>query len=150
MVSWRLCLQKGKKKKSNSLLPFAKAWDLPVPHNCMMGCKGITLIEINPLFVPLNILFIAQIISKICLTLRLYNLGKRDGGGNTVVKMQKVFKLILYYNKLFTLMIQSFMTTHWGERRRQEPLSGLAKPQPNGPQASAVDHQGHKTQREGL
>ena len=116
----------------------------------MLGCGEIILIEINSLFLPLKILFIAQIISKVWLTPWLYNLDKGDGGGNTVVKMQKVFKLILYYNKLFTLMIQSFTTARWGERRRQEPLAGLTNNQPSGPQASAVDHQGCETWRQGL
>lgn len=91
----------------------------------MLGCGEIIHIEINSLFLPLKILFIAQVISKIWLTGRLYNLGKEDGGGNTVVKMEKVFKLILYYSKLFTLMIQSFTAAPWGERRTQESSAGL-------------------------
>lgn len=53
----------------------------------------------NSLFFPLKILFVAQIISRIWLTPWLYNLGKGDGGGNTMVKMQKVFKPISYYTK---------------------------------------------------
>lgn len=116
----------------------------------MLGCGEIILIEINSLFLPLKILFIAQVISKIWLTAWLYNLGKEDGGGNTVVKMEKVFKPILYYNELFTLMIHSFTATCWGECRTQEPLAGLTNHQPSGPQASAGDHQGRKTGREGL
>lgn len=35
----------------------------------------------------------------------LYNSDKGDGGGSTVVKMQKVVKLRLYHSTSFTLMI---------------------------------------------
>lgn len=121
----------SKKKLRISCLPFPSAQDLPVLHNCTLGCGETILIEINSLS-PLKILFIAQIMSKIWLALWPHNLGKEVDAGNTVVKMQKVFKLIIYYSKLFTLMIQSFTTTHWGERRRREPLAGLTNHQPTG------------------